>query len=198
VSLPFVAPNPIGNLTVALIFIAGGLLLGFMGRTLVRLLMTLVGALVGGALGYLVGTVVAAAPARVTFGGYVDLIIVLVLTISGALIGGVVFGLLVRAAVAFLGAIMAAALAGFLTGSVHIVLFAFIGGFALALYFVDELMGIIMALVGALLVATGVFLLTEQALPTVLAGIVVAVAGGVVQTLRLGRHLRTPAPPSPR
>lgn len=213
--MPLAAP-PFGltfevALLLGVILIAVGLALAFYGRRLWRTLMSLIGALIGSSIGFLAGYAI---------GGP---LIGIVLAIVGAILGSLLFGFLVKVALAFLVGLLAAALvflvipgplpAGTGTGDPRFIaaVIVLIVVFAIAYYFIDELIGVVTAIVGGLLLAGGVYLVlgTGFGLVAGIAGLAAFVFGAILQTIAIRRQKRIaaaqraaqyappPPPPSP-
>src|SRR6266480_3906835 len=135
----------------AAILIITGLALAFYGHGLWTTVMSMIGALLGSAAGFLVGA---------ALGGIVA---GLVLALVGAVIGSILFTKLVKVALAFLVGLLAGALAyGLLGGSASFTegrldtaligaLLVLIVVFAISYYFIDDIIGIITAAIGGLL-----------------------------------------------
>jgi len=152
-------------------------------------------------------------------GGYVT---GLVLAAIGAIIGSILFTKLIKVALAFLvgvlaGAAVYALLGGtavFTSGQIDMPLVAallvLLVVFALAYYYIDDLIGVITAAIGGLLLALGIYLLgVTTNVVAALAGLGAFVLGAYVQTkaIRRKRAMRamaqppavapTPPPPPP-
>src|SRR6059058_697975 len=188
----------------AAVLIITGLALAFWGHGLWSTVMSMIGALLGSAVGFLFGA---------ALGGVVA---GLVLALVGAVIGSILFTKLVKVALAFLVGLLAAALVyGLLRGSANFTgqmdpplvgaILVLIVVFGISYYFIDDIIGIITAAIGGLLLALGLYLL--QVVPTTtaaLAGLGVFVLGAFMQTsaIRRKRHARAAAataasPPPP-
>src|SRR5947208_5412433 len=188
----------------AAILIITGLALAFYGHGLWTTVMSMIGALLGSAVGFLFGA---------ALGGVVA---GLVLALVGAVIGSILFTKLVKVALAFLVGLLAAALVyGLLRGSANFTgqmdpplvgaIPVLIVVFGISYYFIDDIIGIITAAIGGLLLALGLYLL--QVVPTTtaaLAGLGVFVLGAFMQTsaIRRKRQARAAAataasPPPP-
>ncbi len=183
-ALPLLPPSEIAPV-VGLVLVASGLILGLVGRALLKTLMALVGAALGGALGFLLGEAIVEVPVRVAFLRDADLGVALVMAVVGAVVGALLLGLLAKTGVAFLLAAVGAAAAAGLLGSNVVGVLLFVPIFAVAFYFIDEVLGIAMALLGGLLVTSGAFILLDQAPAALGVGGLVALVGGLVQTLAL-------------
>jgi len=183
-----------------------GLALAFFGRSIWSTVMAIIGAFLGGAVGFIAGFAIAGSPLD------------LVLAAVGAVLGGFLFGKLVKVALAFVVALLAAALvyillggpASFQGGALNTALIAslltLIGVFAVSYYFIEELLGVITAIIGGLLLAGGLYLLLGPGSGTtaLLAGLGVLALGGALQTLAMRKKKRAaaaasadPFPPPP-
>ncbi len=204
-ALPGIVTSPEVRYLLGAILILTGLALAFWGHGLWATVMSLIGALLGSVVGFLFG---------VALGG--DLA-GLILAIVGAVIGSILFTKLVKVALAFLvgllaGAAIYALLGGqaqFTAGQLDTPLIAailvLIVVFGVSYYFIDDIIGIITAAIGGLLLALGLYLL--QVVPTTtaaLAGLGVFVLGAFMQTsaIRRKRQARAAAataasPPPP-
>lgn len=169
-----------------------GLLLAFWGHGIWAMVMSLIGALLGSAVGYLFGFAV---------GGD---IVGLVLAIVGAIIGSILFSKLVKVALAFLVGLLAGALVySLLQGRAYFdrtnytldlpliaALIVVVIVFGIAYYFIDDLIGIITAAIGGLLLAAGLYLLNVNTVYAAAAGIGGFILGAVVQTRAINRKRR--------
>src|SRR5437867_12491265 len=187
----------------AAILIITGLALAFYGHGLWTTFMSMIGALLGSAVGFLFGA---------ALGGVVA---GLVLALVGAVIGSILFTKLVKVALAFLVGLLAAALVyGLLRGSANFTgqldpaligaLLVLIVVFGISYYFIDDIIGIITAAIGGLLLALGLFLLSAGTVTAGLAGLGVFLLGALVQTAAIKKKKRarmravpTPPPPPP-
>src|SRR5438132_10421496 len=188
----------------AAILIVTGLALAFYGHGLWATVMSMIGALLGSAVGFLFGA---------ALGG---IVIGLILALVGAVIGSILFTKLVKVALAFLVGLLAAAVvygllggqARFTEGSLDAALvgalLVLIVVFAISYYFIDDIIGIITAAIGGLLLALGLYLLSAGVATAGLAGLGVFLLGALVQTatikkkkLARTRAATTPPPPPP-
>src|SRR5216117_4160476 len=143
----------------AAILIITGLALAFYGHGLWTTVMSMIGALLGSAVGFLFGA---------ALGGVVAW---LVLALVGAVIGSILFTKLVKVALAFVvGLLAGAAVYGLLHGQATFTpgqmdapliaaLLVLVVVFGVSYYFIDDLIGIITAAIGGLLLAGGLYLL---------------------------------------
>src|SRR5207253_6590133 len=188
----------------AAVLIITGLALAFWGHGLWSTVMSMIGALLGSAVGFLFGA---------ALGGIVA---GLILALVGAVIGSILFTKLVKVALAFLVGLLAAAVVyGLLNGSARFTegqldsaligaLLVLIVVFGISYYFIDDIIGIITAAIGGLLLALGLYLLTNTIVTPGLAGLGVFLLGALVQTATIKRKQRartraaaTPPPPPP-
>jgi len=204
-ALPGIVTSPEIRYLLGAILILTGLALAFWGHGLWATVMSLIGALLGSVVGFLFG---------VALGG--DLA-GLILALVGAVIGSILFTKLVKVALAFLvGLLAGAAVYGLLGGRAQFTagqldtpliaaILVLIVVFSISYYFVDDLIGIITAAIGGLLLALGLYLLQVVATTTAaLAGLGVFILGAFMQTsaIRRKRQARAAAataaaPPPP-
>ena len=202
--LPGLNFGPEVTYILAAILIITGLALAFYGHGLWTTVMSMIGALLGSAVGFLFGA---------ALGGMVA---GLILALVGAVIGSILFTKLVKVALAFLVGLLAAAVVyGLLGGSARFTqgqldsaligaLLVLIVVFGISYYFVDDIIGIITAAIGGLLLALGLYLLSAGTLTAGLAGLGVFLLGALVQTATIKKRQRartraaaTPPPPPP-
>src|SRR2546421_11212740 len=182
----------------AAILIITGLALAFYGHGLWTTVMSMIGALLGSAVGFLSGAALGGWGA-----GFVPAPV-------GAVIGSILFTKLVKVALAFVVGLLAAALVyGLLRGSANFTgqmdpplvgaILVLIVVFGISYYFIDDIIGIITAAIGGLLLALGLFLLGATAVTAGIAGLGVFVLGAFVQMSAIKRkklaHVR--AAPTP-
>jgi len=204
-ALPGIITSPEIRYLLAGILILTGLALAFWGHGLWATVMSLIGALLGSVVGYLFG---------VALGG--DLA-GLILAIVGAVIGSILFTKLVKVALAFLVGLLAGAgvygllggRAQFTVGQLDAPLIAailvLIVVFGISYYYIDDIIGVITAAIGGLLLALGLYLLSVvSTLTAALAGLGVFALGAFMQTAAIRRkrqaHAATAtaaAPPPP-
>jgi len=185
-SIPGLAPE--AGLIIGGILVITGLLLAFWGHGIWAAVMSMIGALLGSAVGYLVGATVSGSD-----------LVGLVLAIVGAVIGSILFSKLVKVALAFLVGVLAGALvytlmkgqayfnAGTLDPALIVALLVVVIVFGISYYFIDDLIGIITAAIGGLLLAAGLYILNVATLLAAAAGIGLFVLGAVVQTRAINR-----------
>ena len=204
-TLPGIVTSPEVRYLLGAILILTGLALAFWGHGLWATVMSLIGALLGSVVGFLFGVALGS-----------DLT-GLILAIVGAVIGSILFTKLVKVALAFLvGLLAGAAIYGLLGGRAQFTagqldtpliaaILVLVVVFGISYYFIDDIIGIITAAIGGLLLALGLYLL--QVVPTTtaaLAGLGVFVLGAFMQTsaIRRKRQARAAAataasPPPP-
>jgi len=179
-----------------------GLAFAFFGRRILKSLMAIIGAVLGGIIGYLAGA------ALVSGGGS---LLAIGLGLVGAFIGFILFWKLIKIGFALALGVLAAALvfiafgapSGTGAGDSRVIgaIVAFIVVFAIAYYFIEELIGIITALIGGILVGAGAYLFLGPGAPGGVQSWIVAVgagaamffAGAFVQTLKVRREKRAKA-----
>ena len=188
---------------IGVVLIITGLALAFWGHGIWSTIMSLIGALLGAAVGFLFGASLSA-----------NIAVALILALVGAIIGSILFTKLVKVALAFLvGLLAAAAVYGLLGGRAQFTpgqidtpliaaILVLIVVFGISYYFIDDIIGIITAAIGGLLLALGLFLLGVATITAALAGLGVFALGAFVQTSAIRRRKRArtyaaPAPPPP-
>ena len=199
--IPFVSAE--AATIIGVVLILTGLALAFRGHGIWSSVMSLIGALLGAAVGYLFGAAFGLVPA-------------LMLALVGAVIGSILFTKLVKVALAFLVGFLAAAVVygllggqarftqGQLDSTLVAALLVLVVVFAIAYYFIDDIIGIVTAAIGGLLLGLGLYLLRPTD-PVVagLAGIGVFFLGAFVQTAAIKRkrqaraRVASPSPPPP-
>jgi len=188
---------------IGVVLIITGLALAFWGHGIWSTIMSLIGALLGAAVGFLFGASLSA-----------NIAVALILALVGAIIGSILFTKLVKVALAFLvGLLAAAAVYGLLGGRAQFTpgqidtpliaaILVLIVVFGISYYFIDDIIGIITAAIGGLLLALGLFLLGVATITAALAGLGVFALGAFVQTSTIRRRKRArayaaPASPPP-
>src|SRR5256885_13147157 len=191
-ALPGIITSPEIRYLLAGVLILTGLALAFWGHGLWATVMSMIGALLGAVVGYLFGAAVQ--------GELVGLILALV----GAIIGSILFTKLVKVALAFLVGLLAGAVvygvlggrASFAAGQMDNALVAailvLIVVFRISYYFIDDIIGIVTAAIGGLLLALGLYLLNAGTLTAGLAGLGVFLLGALVQTATIKKKQRAP------
>jgi hypothetical protein len=199
--LPYLSGE--AGVIIGVVLVVAGLALAFWGHGIWSTIMSLIGALLGAAVGFLFG---ASLSSNVAVG--------LILALVGAIIGSILFTKLVKVALAFLVGLLAGAAvygllggrAQFTAGQIDTPLIAailvLIVVFGISYYFIDDIIGIITAAIGGLLLALGLFLLGIATITAALAGLGVFALGAFVQTSAIRRRKRAravaaPAPPPP-
>jgi len=208
-------------LIIAGILVLIGLALAFWGRGILRFLMAILGMLLGGVIGYLAGAAISGGSSLLAIG----------LALVGAFLGLILFWKLVKIGFALVLGLLAAVVVflafglptqGAGVGDVRVIaaILAFLVVFAISYYFIEELIGIITALIGGILVGVGTFLfIGPDPVSGVASWIIAAAAGAVIffvgaasQTMRVRRQKRIasaisqppavayppPPPPPPR
>ena len=177
------APEILLILAVLLILVGVGL--AFRGRRIWAGLMSLIGAVIGGTLGYLFGMLMN------------SWITALILSMIGAFVGSLLFGYLVKIALAFVTALLVAGLAYIAIGpgmsqDLRIVLAAILllVVYAISYWFIQVIIAFVTALLGGLLVGVGIFLLDLGINAALAVGGLVFLAGFVVQTVSYRREKR--------
>lgn len=201
-ALPFVSAE--AGTIIGVILVVTGLALGFWGHGIWASVMSLIGAMIGAAVGFL-------------FGAAFGVLAGLVLALVGAIIGSILFTKLVKVALAFLVGLLAGAVVyGLLGGQARftqgqldtpliVALLVLIVVFGIAYYYIDDIIGIVTAAIGGLLLALGLYFLGVGTSVAALAGLGVFVLGALTQTsaIRRKRQLRaaaaaySPPPPPP-
>src|SRR5438128_11018268 len=201
-ALPGIITSPEIRYLLAGVLILTGLALAFWGHGLWATVMSMIGALLGAVVGYLFGAALGGDLAG------------LILAIVGAVIGSILFTKLVKVALAFLvGLLAGAAVYGLLGGRAQFTagqldtpliaaILVLVVVFAISYYFIDDIIGIITAAIGGLLLALGLFLLGVAPITAALAGLGVFALGACVQSSAIrcrkrARAYAAPAPPPP-
>lgn len=181
------AINPGALAIIGFLLILVGFVLAFYGRKLWTPFMSLVGAIIGGSIGFIVGGFYAP-------NGY---LVALVLGLVGSILGSILFNYLVKIALALIAAAIPATLTYFAMNpnpvadqtaqdpAVIAAILVLLVVFAIAYYFVEELIGVVTALVGGFLLGIGAFLATGNGGLALGGGAVVFLVGAIVQTLAI-------------
>lgn len=175
---------PEAVLIIGIILLLIGLGLAFFGRMVWGTLMSLIGAFIGGAIGYAIGFILG--------GGLVGLI----LSFLFAIIGSMLMGALVKVGLAFLAGLLAGGLVFTMLGGlaldsrliVSFIVLTII--FAVCYYFIEEMIGIITALIGGILLGIAIWLLTDDVSFGLLLGGLAFVGGALVQTFAIRKYDR--------
>jgi hypothetical protein len=179
---------------IALLLVLVGLALAFAGRRVWKHMMSFVGAVIGGMFGFLFGAAV---------GGW---IVGFVVGMLGSFIGSALFIFLARLGLSIVAAGLTIVVAEAVLGSGLISLVLGAVAFALTFVYVETAIGIVTAIVGGLLVGSGLFLMgVEDMLVVLLAVLALAVFGGAFQMTalkeerekRIARHSIAAAAMSP-
>jgi len=186
-AIPYISPE--ATTIIAVILVAVGLAMAFWGHGIWASVMSMLGALLGSAVGFLFGAAFGYIPG-------------LVLAVVGAIIGSILFSKLVKVALAFgLGLLAGVLVYSLLRGSATFTpgqldapligaILVMVVVFALSFYYIDDIIGIVTAAVGGLLLAGGLYLLTGATLLAGLAGLGAFVVGAIVQTTAIKRKRR--------
>lgn len=165
-------------LLIGALLIIIGLVLAFRGRKIWAGLMSLIGAVIGGTLGFLFGMLLN------------SWIVALILSMVGAFIGSLIFGYIVKIALAFVTALLVAGLVYIVIGpgadqDMRIIVSAvvLIIAYALAYWFVQEIITLITALLGGILLGVGVYLVGMGAFAALALGALVFFVGFILQTV---------------
>ncbi|TLZ50820.1 MAG: hypothetical protein E6K18_06445 [Methanobacteriota archaeon] len=181
------AINPTTLLILGILLIVVGLVLAFFGRKVWTPFMSFVGAIIGGTVGYIIGGFYAPS-------GYV---VALVLGLIGSILGSILFNYLVKIALALITAAIPATLTYYAMGGnavsdqtardtpVIVAILVLVLVFAIAYYFVEELIGVVTALVGGALLGVGIFLATGSGTYALGGGAGVFLAGSILQTMAI-------------
>ena len=183
-------------LIIGILLVVIGLALAFIGRKLWTPFMSLVGAILGGSVGYFVGAVYTNST-----------LAALALAMIGSILGSILFNYLVKIALALIAAGIPAGLAYLAMApnpitdqsaqdlAVIVAILVLLVVFAIAYYFVEELIGIVTALVGGALVGIGAYLAgasqgvvpAAMAMPAIAVAGIVFLLGAILQTLAIRR-----------
>jgi len=169
-------------LVIALIF---GLLLVFAGRILWKPIMSIIGGFIGATLGYIIGL-------------YFDGILLGLLgAVVGGLIGSLLFRLLVEFALSVLAGVVAFGVVFGATGNWLISFIALILVFILSSFFMEKIIGILTAVIGAILVGVCLTQLDIVSIESaVVISLVLIVLGSVIQMFFLERKAAPTLPPT--
>ena len=192
-AIPYISPE--ATTIIAVILVAVGLAMAFWGHGIWASVMSMLGALLGSAVGFLFGS--AFGPSYVPG---------LVLAVVGAIIGSILFSKLVKVALAFgLGLLAGVLVYSLLRGSATFTpgqldppligaILVMIVVFGLSFYYIDDIIGIVTATIGGLLLAAGLYLLgTIPTLLAAVAGLGAFVVGAIVQTTAINRKRKAKA-----
>jgi len=179
---PQMASLPISSHEIVLIvgglLVIIGIILAFRGRKLWAGLMSMIGAIIGGSLGYLFGLMMN------------SWIAALVLSMVGAFIGSVLFGYIVKIALAFVTSLLVAGGAYIYMGPsmnqdtrmiISIVLLLVI--YVIAYWFIQEIIALVTAILGAILIGIGIYLMGFGTTLALAIGGLAFLAGFILQTI---------------
>lgn len=165
------------------VYLGVGGVLAYLGRVVWGRVMTLIGLVLGGTVGYSLGVLIMPG-----FGGFA-------MALVGALLGGLVFTWLVEVALAGMAGVLGLyvtyrTLLDYLAPNDALVagILVLLVLFSVAFYYMDRVMSYVTALVGAVLAAVGVFLVTGDAEASALVALVMATSGSVLQELVVKRY----------
>jgi hypothetical protein len=171
-------------LIISVILILVGVGMAFAGRIVWGTLMSLIGALIGGTIGYAIGFVL---------GGW---IVAMVLSLILAIVGSMLLGAMVKIGLAFLTGLLAGGVfflslgAAPLDSKLVVAFIVLVIVFAISYYFIEEMIGVITALIGGILIGVSLWLLTGDANFGLLMGGLAFVGGALVQTYAIRKHDR--------
>jgi hypothetical protein len=171
-------------LIIGAIIILVGVGLAFAGRIIWGSLMSLIGAFIGGALGYAIGFIL---------GGW---IIAMILSLILAIVGSMLLGAMVKLGLAFLTGLLAGGIFFLALGDAPLdskLVVAFIIlviVFSVSYYFIEEVIGIVTALIGGILIGVGIWLVTADSGFGLLMGGLAFVGGALVQTFAVRKYDR--------
>ncbi len=172
-------------LIIGVILILVGVGMAFLGRIIWGSLMSLIGAFIGGIIGYAIGFIL---------GGWV---VAMILSLVLAIVGSMLLGAMVKIGLAFLTGLLAGGLfflalgAAPLDSKLVVAFIVLVIVFAISYYFIEEMIGVITALIGGILIGVGLWLLTGDANFGLLMGGLAFLGGALVQTYAIrkdGRH----------
>lgn len=165
------------------VYLGVGGVLAYLGRVVWGRVMTLIGLVLGGTVGYSLGVLIMPG-----FGGFA-------LALVGAMLGGLVFTWLVEVALAGMAGVLGLyvtyrTLLEYLAPDDALVvgILVLLALFSVAFYYMDRVMSYVTALVGAVLAAVGVFLLTADGGTSALVAAGMATSGSAIQELVVKRY----------
>jgi hypothetical protein len=167
------------DLIIGIVLLLIGLVMAFFGKLIWAMMMSLIGALIGGLLGYIIGMLL---------GGW---LFALILSLILAILLSMVFGYLVELGLALVLGLMGFALVYLsFPGTGGIIGGAIVLGiiFAVAYYFIEEVVAGATALIGGILTGVGVFFLTYDLGLSIGVGLMIFVTGALVQIFALRKH----------
>lgn len=172
--------DPTLQMFIYLIALGLGAILTFAGKLLWKPFMLIVGGFIGSifgfALGFLVGGII---------GGLIGAII-------GGLVGSVIFSIVVEFALAALAGIISFALIEVLTGNALVALIIGFIVFVASVIFIEGIIGILTAIVGALIVGVCLMGLGVDIGFAAIAALILILAGSLIQTIFVKDQARRP------
>ena len=186
------ALSPTAFLVIGGLLALVGILLAFFGRKLWTPFMSFLGAILGGSIGYFIGI-------YYTPGSAIGPII---LAVVGSVLGSILFNYLVKIALALITGAIPATITYYLMNpnpvqdqsaqqpAVIAAILVLLVVFGIAYYFVEELIGVVTAIVGAFLLGAGIFLATGEPVWALGGAAGVFLVGALVQTLAIRRAKR--------
>jgi hypothetical protein len=169
---------------VFIILIIIGLLMAFFGRAIWDIIMGLIGGLIGSMIGFVVGFILL---------GFIGAIIFMFIF---GFIGSILFRYLVRVALALLCGLLVAALIWLAASKPPMEDFAVIGLIIMIIvfipcyYFIEQLVSVLTALIGGVILGLGVYGLTLSPVMAIGLGILAWIGGAIVQILALEKYDR--------
>ncbi len=165
-------------LLVGALLVLAGIVLAFRGRRMWAGLMSLIGAIIGGSLGYLFGLMMN------------QWVTALILSMVGAFLGSLIFGYIVKIALAFVMALLVAGLNYIALGSsvsqdvrVAAASIILLVAYAIAYWFIQEIIALVTALIGGILIGIGSYLLGLTPNTAIAIGALVFFLGFIIQTV---------------
>jgi MFS family permease len=159
---------------IALVIVLVGLALAFAGRKVWRHMMSFIGAIIGGLFGFVFGAAI---------GGW---LVGFVAGLLGSFIGSALFIFLARVGISVVAAALTVVVVGAFTDSSLVALFVGAIAFVVTFVYVETAIGLVTAVVGALLVGAGLFLMDlVDMLLVVIAVLGIAVLGAAFQMTAL-------------
>jgi hypothetical protein len=159
---------------IALVIVFVGLALAFAGRRVWKHMMSFIGAIIGGLFGFVFGAAI---------GGW---LVGFVTGLLGSFIGSALFIFLARVGISVVAGALALVVVGGLTGSGLLALVVGAIAFVVIFVYVETAIGLVTAVVGALLVGAGLFLMDlVDMLLIVVAVLGIAVFGAAFQMIAL-------------
>ncbi len=169
---------------VFIILVIIGLVMAFFGRAIWDIIMSMIGGIIGSMIGFVVGFI------------YFGLIGAFILMFVFGFIGSILFRFLVRIMLALLCGLLVAALVWLLMGQPLLADFAVIGIIIMIVifipcyYFIEQVVSVITAFIGAVLLGVGIYVLSGSLILALGLGILVWIAGSIVQIMALEKYDR--------